>query len=173
VTITTVKHCAHCALFYFHSFIHSYFYPVLKCGIVFWGTAKNYKKVFILQKRAMIILAKVSGTTSCKHLFRALKIITLPFMYIYEILLQFRMSVNNYKTNSKIHLHDTRQKWDLFITGHNTKLFEQSTTYSSIHIYNRLAKEIKNTETLREFKKKLTDSLIEECFYSVEEFLNY
>jgi hypothetical protein len=77
-------------------------------------------------------------------------------MYIYEILLQFRTSMNNYKTNSKIHLHDTRRKSDLFITGHNTKLFEQSTTYSGIHIYNRLAKEIKNTETLREFKKKLT-----------------
>jgi hypothetical protein len=26
---------------------------------------------------------------------------------------------------------------------------------------------------LREFKMKLTDFLIEECFYSVEEFLNY
>ena len=72
-----------------------------------------------------------------------------------------------------IHLHDTRQKSDLFITGHNTKLFEKSTTYSGIHIYNRLAKEIKNTETLTKFKKKLIDFLIEECFYSVEEFLNY
>jgi hypothetical protein len=94
-------------------------------------------------------------------------------MYIYEILLQFRMSMNNCKTNPKIHLHDTRQKSDFFITGHNTKLLEQSTTCSGIHIYNRLAKEIKNTETLREFKMKLTDFLIEECFYSVEEFLNY
>jgi hypothetical protein len=36
-----------------------------------------------------------------------------------------------------------------------------------------LAKEIKNAVTLREFKKKLTDFLIEECFYSVEEFLNH
>jgi hypothetical protein len=72
-----------------------------------------------------------------------------------------------------IRLHDTRQKSDLFIRGHNTKLFEQSTTYSGIHIYNRLAKEIKKTETLTKFKKKLADFLLEECFYSVEEFLNY
>ena len=151
----------------------AYFYPVLKYGILFWGMSKNYKRVFILQKRAIRILANVSRTTSCKPLFRALKIMTLPCMYIYEILLQFRMSLNNYKTNSMIHLHDTRQKSDLFITGHNTKLFEKSTTYSGIHIYNRLAKEIKNTETLTKFKKKLIDFLIEECFYSVEEFLNY
>jgi hypothetical protein len=65
----------------------------------------------------------------------------------------------------------TRQKSDLFITSHNTKLFEQSTSYSGIHIYNRLAKEIKNIETLTKFEKKLADFVIEECFYSVEEFL--
>jgi hypothetical protein len=52
-------------------------------------------------------------------------------------------------------------------------LFEQSTTYSGIHIYNRSAKQIKDTETLTKFKKKLADFLIEECFDSVEEFLNY
>jgi hypothetical protein len=62
---------------------------------------------------------------------------------------------------------------DLFVTGHNTKLFEQSTTYSGIHIYNILAREIKNIETLTKFKKKLADFLIEECFYSVEEFPIY
>jgi hypothetical protein len=72
-----------------------------------------------------------------------------------------------------IHLHDTRQKSDLFITGYNTKLFEQCTISSGIHIYNRLAKEIKNTETSTKFKKKLADFLIAECFYSVEERLNY
>jgi hypothetical protein len=137
---------------------YAYFYLVLKYGIVFWGISKNYKKVSILQKGAMRIVAR---TTSCKPSFRALKIMTLPCMYIYEILLQFRMSMNNYKTNSMIHLHDTRQTSDLFITGHNTKLFEQSITYSGIHIYNRLAEEIKNTETLTKFKKKLTDFLIE------------
>jgi hypothetical protein len=80
--------------------------------------------------------------TSCKPLCRALR---LPCMYMYAILLQFRMSMKNYTTNSMIHLHDTRQKSDLFITGHNTKLFEQSTSYSGIHIYDRLANEIKNT----------------------------
>jgi hypothetical protein len=74
--------------------------------------------------------------------------------------------MNNYKTNSKIHLYDTRQKSNLFITGYNTKLFEQSSTYSGIHIYNRLAKEIKNVVTLRELKKKLTDFLIEVFLFS-------
>jgi hypothetical protein len=41
----------------------SYFYPVLKYGILFWGMTKNYKRVFISQKRAIRILANVSRTT--------------------------------------------------------------------------------------------------------------
>jgi hypothetical protein len=89
----------------------AYFYPVLKYGILFWGISKNYKRGFILQKRAIRILAKVSRTTSCKTLFRAFKVMTLPCMYIYEILLQFRMSLNNYKTNALIHLHDKDKNW--------------------------------------------------------------
>jgi hypothetical protein len=68
--------------------------------------------------------------------------------------------------------HNVHNPRYLYITGHNTKLFEKSTTYSGIHIYNRLANEIKNTEILTKFKKKLIDFLTEECFYSVEEFLN-
>jgi hypothetical protein len=67
-----------------------------------------------------------------------------------------------------IHLYDKGQKSVLFITGHNTKLFEQRTTYRGNNMYNRLAREIKNTETSTKFKRKLADFLIKECFYSVE-----
>jgi hypothetical protein len=36
---------------------------VLKYGILFWDISKNYKRVFILQKKAMRISANVSRTT--------------------------------------------------------------------------------------------------------------
>jgi hypothetical protein len=41
------------------------------------------------------------------------------------------------------HSHDTGNKADLFITTHNTKPFEQSITYNSVLIYNKLPSEIK------------------------------
>ena len=64
---------------------------------------------------------------------------------------------------------------DLFVTGHNTKLFEQSFTHSDVLICNKLSKEIKNTEPITKFKKKkkkiLFNILIKKSFCSVEEFM--
>jgi len=42
------------------------------------------------------------------------------------------------------HEYDTRSTSDLFITSHNTKLFEQSITYNGMLIYNKLSNEIKS-----------------------------
>jgi hypothetical protein len=50
---------------------------------------------------------------------------TLPCTHIYEILVHMKMSINRLKYNSLIHSHNTRSMFDLFITGHTTKLFEQ------------------------------------------------
>jgi hypothetical protein len=87
---------------------------------------RNLKKVFKLQKRAIRLITNISSTTSCKPYFKKLKIMTLICIYICEILLYTKMSLSKFKTNSMFHLHDTRNKSDLFITSRNTKLFEQS-----------------------------------------------
>jgi hypothetical protein len=100
-----------------------------------WGNVRNRKKVFKQQKRAITLIANISSTTSCKPYFKKLKIMTLPCMYIYEILLYIKMSLNKFKTNYMFHSHDTRTKSDLFITSHNTKLFEQSTAYNGVLVY--------------------------------------
>jgi hypothetical protein len=64
-------------------------------------------------------------------------------MYIYEILLYTKMYVGKLKTNSMFHTYDTWSKSDLFISGHNIKLFEQSITYNGVLIYYKCPYEIK------------------------------
>jgi hypothetical protein len=59
----------------------------------------------------------------------------------------------------------------LFISGHNTKLFEKSVAYSGVLIYNKLSNEIKSIKYITKFKKILTNFLLEKSFYSVEEFV--
>jgi hypothetical protein len=59
----------------------------------------------------------------------------------------------------------------LFITRHNTTLFEQSTAYNGVLIYNRLPSEIKGIKSTTLFKKTWTKFLLENSFYSVEEFM--
>jgi len=65
------------------------------------------------------------------------------------------MYLSRFKTNSVFHSYDTRNKSDLFITGHNIKLFEQSITYNGVLIYNKLSFEIKGVKCIMKFKKIL------------------
>ena len=69
------------------------------------------------------------------------------------------------------HSHYTRNKSDLFISSHNTKLFEQSITYNGVLMYNKLSSETKSIKSTTKFKKILTKFLLENSFYSVEEFM--
>ena len=50
-----------------------------------------------------------------------------------------------------------KDKLDLFVSGHNTKLFEQSITYKSVLIYNKLPHEIKSVTCIMKFKKMITE----------------
>jgi hypothetical protein len=121
----------------------AYMHSSLKYGILFWGNIRNLKKVFKLKKRAIRLIANISSTANCKPYFEKLKIMTLPYIYIYEILLYTKRSLSKFETNSMFHSHVTRNKSDLFITSHNTKLFEQSIAYNGVLVYNKLRSEIK------------------------------
>jgi hypothetical protein len=149
----------------------AYMHSSLKYDILFWGNVRNLMKVFKLQKRAIRLIANISSTTSCKPYFKKGKIMTLPCIYICEILLYIKMSLSKFKTNSIFHSHDTRTKSDLFITSHNTKLFEQSIAYNGVLVYSKLPSEIKSVKSIIKFKKVLRNFLLEKSFYSVEEFM--
>jgi hypothetical protein len=105
----------------------------LKYDILFWGNLKNFKKIFKLQKRAIRLIEKrairllayVFNTTSCKPFFNKLKFMALPYIQIYRIPVHINMSLNRFKTNSLIYSYKSRNKNEVFVTGHNTKLFKQ------------------------------------------------
>jgi hypothetical protein len=56
----------------------AYFHSIMKYGIVFWGSHTNNVRVFQLQKRIVRIMTGVRSRASCKPLFKALEILTLP-----------------------------------------------------------------------------------------------
>jgi hypothetical protein len=85
--------------------------------------------------------------------------------------LYIKMSLSKFKTDSMFHSYDTRTKSDLFITSHNTKLFEQSIAYKGVLVYNKIPSEIKSVKSIMKFKKILRNFLLERSFYLVEEFM--
>ena len=62
-------------------------------------------------------------------------------------------------------------KSDLFISCHNTKLFEQSITYNGVLIYNKPSREIKTVTCIMKFKQMIINFLLEKRLYSVAEFM--
>jgi hypothetical protein len=74
----------------------AYMHSSLKYSILFWGDVRNLKKVLKHKERAIRLIANISSTTSCKPYFKKLKIMTLPCIHIYEILLYTKMSLNKF-----------------------------------------------------------------------------
>jgi len=109
----------------------------------------------------------VSYSTKYILYFKKLKIMTVPCTYIYEILLYTKMYLNKFKTNSIFHTHDTRNKSDLFISGHNTTYLNTvSHTTACLLTINFLTK--LSVTGIMKFKKMIINFLLEKSFYSVE-----
>ena len=64
----------------------SYFHSIMSYGVIFWGNSCGSKDIFIIQKRIIRILTNKSRRDSCRHLFKQLRILTLPSQYIYSLL---------------------------------------------------------------------------------------
>jgi hypothetical protein len=73
----------------------------------FGGILETLKK-FLSYKRAIKLTANIPSTASCMPYFKDYTIMTLSCLYIYEILLYTRMSLDTFKTNSTFHSYDTR-----------------------------------------------------------------
>lgn len=78
-----------------------------------------------------------------------------------------------HKTNSAYHDYNTRAKHDLHVDKKNLSLVQKGVQYSSTKIFNALPLDIKNLKSnTSQFKTKLKDYLVENSFYSLDEFFN-
>jgi hypothetical protein len=94
-----------------------------------------------------------------------IKIVTVPGIYVYEILLYKKMDLTRFKTNSIFHSYEMRNKSDLFIIDLNTKLFAQRIAYNSVLIYNNISHEIKSITCIMKFKIIIFSFLLEKFLF--------
>ena len=96
----------------------AYLYSYLNNGTLFWGNPRNLKKSYLItkKKKAIRLTENISSTTHCKPYFKKIKDYDTTFyIHVYEILLHTTMYLSRFKTNSKFHAYETRNKSDLFI----------------------------------------------------------
>jgi hypothetical protein len=89
------------------------FLSIMKHGITFWENSPNSKKIFILQKKTVRLMAYVKPRNSCRSIFKKSEILALPYLHIFNIFSLMNFIVNNqehFQTNSAIQSVTTRNK---------------------------------------------------------------
>jgi hypothetical protein len=147
---------------------------LLRFGILLWGGVRGEtnRKIFILQKRVIRVMAGVNSRTSCRQLFKELNILTLSSLYILEVTCFIKKYGQSLELNANVHSYNTRRKMDIHIKSHRTNLYKNSIINMGSKIYNNLPDNIKQIDSYKVFKKKVKSFLLVHTFYSVEEFLS-
>jgi hypothetical protein len=153
------------------SIYFSYYHSLLMYGIIFWGNSPVSNDIFKIQKRAIRIIANKFWLESCKHLFKRLKILTLPSQYIFSVLVFVVQNRDLFMSNIDIHSLNTRNSFDLHLPSTYLTTVQRGVLYSGCTVFNSLPAYIKShSEISRHFKKILKNYLIEQSIYSLEEY---
>lgn len=145
------------------------FHSVARYGICLWGMTGGMQRLFILQKRVIRILAGLSARESCRNAFRTLQIMPLPTLYIYDVCLVAYKNRDEFRGIS--HEYNTRQTNILITHQHRTALYQKHLYFNCCRLYNKLSHAIRNSNNEKEFKRKLKEYLLNNVFYSLDEFL--
>lgn len=148
----------------------AYFHSIMKYGIIFWGNAPHVQLIFKIQKRAIRTIMQVPKRTSCRQLFKDLGILPLPCMYLYETMVYIKTNLHTFSTNSEIHAYNTRIKENLSVTRCKTSLCTNNLNHMGTRMYNFLPHNLKEISALSTFKKALFRFLIDNSFYSLNEY---
>ena len=147
------------------------FYSHVQYGIIFWGFSSCAHRIFILQKRAVRGIFGISQRTSCVPYFKELNILTLPSIFIYECAKFAKQHPERFVLNNAVHPYPTRGRNDIHIPNHRLALCDKNPSYIVPLIYNKLPQNIKDAPSYATFKKRLFNFLVQNAFYTVQQFL--
>jgi hypothetical protein len=154
--------CLSCNINTFKIIYFAYFHSVMEFGIIFWGVSVESKRIFLQQKRIIRIMTGSSKRTTCKVLFLKLKILTLTSQYILSLMRFLPSNWDFFTFNSSVHNRNTRLRLKLHKPLVKLKMYQQSSYYNCINIYNEIPDELANLilnkkQFLSQLKRYLLD----------------
>lgn len=147
------------------------FHSLASYGIQFWGTSAEADRVFILQKRAVRILSDLKQSDSCRNAFVKNKILTIPSVYILTVAKYVHRNKNSYHKGGDTHNYPTRCQNLLRTPFHRLSTTQKYVDYWGVKIYNKLPETMCAQKMIR-FTKDLKKLLLQNAYYSLDEFLN-
>lgn len=105
----------------------SLFESHLRYGIVLWGTTSNNNltQVIIIQKQAVIMLAGPEWQDSCREDFKDLKILTVAYIYIMDVICLAASASGKVYRNLNVHTHNKRNAQDFSLPVHHNTRFKR------------------------------------------------
>jgi hypothetical protein len=164
---------------------HAYVHSRIAYGIVLWGHSSHTIRLFKLQKRAIRYLAQANSNPctagmyrkdSCKPYFVKFEILTLPSLFIYNLISLIIDNIQKYPDKKDIHSHETRFNSTLKLDMKLSKFNKMDPSFNGITCYNKILQIAHlnlNIKNIPRFKSTVKKFLIENAFYSVNEFLAF
>lgn len=153
-------------------FYYSNFESTIRYGVICWGNSSTANRVFVLQKRALRSIYGLQYRESCKQTFISQKILTLPCLYILEILTFVKKNLDRFTFQNISHEYNTRHGENLQHSLHRLELYKSNPYYVGTVLYNKLDISIK-TCNLKKFISAVKNMLLTNAFYSVDEYLAF
>ena len=92
-------------------------------------------------------------------------------LYVLEVLCYVKKYKGNLMQNVVIHEHNMGSKYDLHTQFCNTSLFQKSVLNMGIKLHKYLPSKIKKLDNFNRFRKEVQLALLNNLFYTLEEFL--
>ena len=145
---------------------YCFVYPYLQYCNEVWGNAypTHLKRLTLLQKRVIRIIAKVDKFYPTDELFVRFKILKFHNINNYMIgqvmykafwVLLPKPVQNMFIKNAQIHSHNTRQSNDFHFPKPKTNLLKKSIAFKGVHIWNSIRQNISINCTYDRYKKRL------------------
>jgi exonuclease III len=153
---------------------HGYVSSVLRYGLILWGNSVDAERAFKIQKKCVRVICSSRLDDSCIPLFRKMRILPLPCLYIRDACIFVNTRLSDFRTRGDMMHRQTRKRiMDLLYKPLVTKaIYGKNVANMCIKLYNNLPDDIK---VLRGncFNNKLTNWLLDKCFYNVKNYLEY
>lgn len=155
----------------YYALVHSH----LTYGVILWGCSSSAHKAFSIQKAAVRIVDAAECRAHCREVFKKYKILPLPCIYLFESLMQIHKNLPTIIRHSDLHGYNTRGADNLVTSYSRISTTQQNKI--DVRLYNKLDlifkdKHIKDM-SVNNFHKFVKTFLVEHCFYTVAEFLEY